>query len=536
MAEPPAASPAVVPRIEDAARAYAAEDYAEAERIGRAIVAHDPRHFDALHLVGVLLTRQQRLDEALDYLRRAELVWPLNPQLRHNIGGALLGLQRYADAEAALRAVLALQPGHVDALIDLGAALAGAERYAEADQSLRQAVAIQPNAPRPLYQLGRVLAARDRHDEAAQCFRAALAVAGPEVPVDRQLDLHIALVEALVQLHRYEDALAACGNAPPAIATAPRMMWNDSLTRLMLGDFAEGWRKYECRFDVPDHDRRRDGAVVLDPAKVAGQRVLVVPEQGHGDMIQFARYLPLLARRGARVTVEIYPELQPLFRAIEGVEHVVTPDDVPPPHDLVTPLLSLPLAFGTQLSSIPAEVPYLHVPPEAAARWAARLGPRGVPRIGVAWWGAQHIPKRSMPLATLAPLLRQPDTGFHALQKEIPPADQAWLEQSGWLRNHSAELTDYAETAALIAQMDLVISIDTSVAHLAGALGVPVWIMLPFSADWRWLVGREASPWYPTARLFRQKQPGAWDDVVRRVVDATTTSPATRERSARSAG
>ncbi len=175
---------------------------------------------------------------------------------------------------------------------------------------------------------------------------------------------------------------------------------------------------------------------------------------------------------------------------------------------------SLPFAFGTELDSIPADIPYLFADPALRAGWAERIGPRTVPRIGLCWWGSQHIPERSIPLKLLAPLLAVPGVAFHAAQKELTEEDRAWLATHGGIADHADALTDFAETAALLSHMDLVITIDTAVAHLAGAMGLPVWVLLRRSADWRWFRGREDSPWYPTARLFRQGRRGKWEGVV----------------------
>lgn len=508
------------PGIEAAARHYRAHDYVAAGRACDAIIARQPRHFDALHLRGVLHLEQGRPGEGLEYLRRAEHERPDEPRLQFHIGNTLLALKLFDEATIAFRRSLALQPGDVDALNNLGNALSGGLRHEQAVDCFRQALAMRPDAPQVLYNLGRALLALDQLEEADESFRAALAFAGPDVEATRLIDLYNSLSEVLIQQGRHDEALAVCRGVPVSIADAPAIRWNESLTLLMLGDYAEGWRKYECRFLVPEHDPPREGAAALDLGQLAAQRVLVFPEQGRGDMIQFARYLPLLAARGAHVLVEMYADLKPLFETIDGVAQVVTPEAPMPEHDKLTPLLSLPLAFGTSLEKIPAQVPYLRAPEPRIARWAARLGPRMRPRIGITLWGSQHIPRRSMPVATLAPVLRMAGLDFHALQKDFSPGDRDWLVANPLAADHSAALEDFADTAALIAHMDLVISIDTSVAHLAGALGVPVWIMLPFSPDWRWLREREDSPWYPTARLFRQTRHGDWDDVVRRVADA----------------
>jgi len=208
------------------------------------------------------------------------------------------------------------------------------------------------------------------------------------------------------------------------------------------------------------------------------------------------------------------------MRTLDGVERVIALDEPEPAADIVTPLLSLPLAFDTRLETVPAQVPYLHAPAGRLAAWQQRLGPRTAPRVGLCWWGSQHIPKRSLPIETLLPVLSIAGIEVHALQKEIPAAQRDWLDECGLLHDHSGMLADYADTAALIALLDLVVTIDTSVAHLAGALGKPVWIMLPHSADWRWLLGRNDSPWYPTARLFRQQRAGDWGCVVAEVAQA----------------
>ncbi len=506
--------------IEAAARHYRARDHAAAALACDEILERQRWHFDALHLRGVLHLEEQRPEEALDYLRRAEKERPDEPQLQFHIGNTLLTLKLYDDAAVAFRRSLALRPGDVDTLNNLGNALSGGLRHVEAIACFRQALAIRPDAPPALYNLGRALLALDRLEEAAENFRAALASAGPDIEASRLIDLYNSLCEVLIRQCRYDEALAVCRGVPVSIADAPAIRWNESLTLLMLGDYAGGWRNYECRFLVPEHDPPREGAATLDLSQVAGQRVLVFPEQGRGDMIQFARYLPLLAARGAHVLVEMYADLKPLFETIEGVAQVVTPDAAMPEHDKLTPLLSLPLAFGTSVENIPALVPYLRAPEPRVAGWAALLGPRTRPRIGIAWWGSQHIARRSMAIATLAPVLLLPGLEFHALQKEFSPLDQDWLVAHSLVADHRAALEDFADTTALIAHMDLVVSIDTSVAHLAGALGVPVWIMLPFSPDWRWLRDREDSPWYPTARLFRQTRRGGWDDVVRHVAEA----------------
>ncbi|HEY1931573.1 MAG TPA: tetratricopeptide repeat protein [Acetobacteraceae bacterium] len=504
------------PSIEEAGRHYAARNYAEAERICLAIVARQPRHFDALHLLGVLCLEHRRLADAIGYLRQAERERPDEPQLHYHIGNALLALAMFDEAETEFRRSLTRRPTHFDSLNNLGNTLAGAGRHEEAIECYRQALSVRPDAAEALYNVGRSLFALERLEEATETFRGILA-RHQDVESRRLVDVYSVLCPVLVEQNRYDEALEVFRTVPADVADNPTIEWNESLTRLIVGDFADGWRKYESRFLVPAHDPPRPNAALLDLNDISGKRVLLFHEQGRGDMIQMARYAPLLAQRGAHVSIETYDDLTVLFSQLDAVEHVVGPLEDSPEHDLLTPLLSLPLVFHSELATIPGDVPYLRAPADRRAIWRKRLGETSTPRVGLMWRGAQHIPKRSVPIAALEPVLRQGGCEFHALQNDMPTADRDWLAENRAVRCHAAELADFADTAALIECMDLIISIDTSVAHLAGALGVPVWIMLPFSPDWRWLREREDSPWYPTARLFRQTRRGDWEDVIQRV-------------------
>ncbi len=497
--------------MEAAARYYYARDYAETERCCLELIAQDARNFDALHLLGVVCLDRGQLPDSVGYLTRAVGEREQDAQANYHLGTALLGQKLFDRAEAALRQSLAARPDDVGALNNLGNSLLNQGRHTEALACYEGVLRLQPMHVPARYNAARSFAELDRLEEAVAAFRTALADAPADTDADRLADIQSGLGQALAALGRYDEALAACraiAAIRPGVAA-----WNESLVLLLCGNFTEGWRKYESRWDVPDHDRLREGARVPALTEVAGKHVLLIPEQGHGDMIQFARYAPLLAAHGAHVTLQTYVETQALMRTLDGVEAVINPDDVEPASDIVTPLLSLPLVFGTTQENIPAPVPYLRAPTERLAVWRQRLGEHTSRRIGLAWWGSQHIPKRSLPLNALLPLLSIPDAEFHSLLKEPPAAHPALID-------HSAELVDFADTAALITLLDLVITIDTSVAHLAGALGKPVWILLHNNADWRWLLDRDDSPWYPTARLFRQRRPGDWDGVVSDVMRA----------------
>jgi hypothetical protein len=252
---------------------------------------------------------------------------------------------------------------------------------------------------------------------------------------------------------------------------------------------------------------------------LSGKTILLYAEQGVGDCLQFARYAPLVARRGARVLLAVHRELKALLSNL--ADAVFAEGEPLPPFDLRCPLLSLPLAFGTTLATIPDNVPYVHADAEQVARWQTRLGPSGSLRVGLAWSGNpahKNDYRRSLAFDCLAPVLALPDVQFVSLQKKVRPADAERLRRSP-LIDLAAELNDFADTAAVVASLDLVIAVDTAVAHLAGAMGKPTWVLLPFSPDWRWLLDRDNSPWYPTARLFRQPRIGDWASVIARVAE-----------------
>jgi hypothetical protein len=290
------------------------------------------------------------------------------------------------------------------------------------------------------------------------------------------------------------------------------------MLKLLLGDYEEGWELYEWRWKDWGRDfvRPFPQPLWLGDAPIAGKTLLIHPEQGLGDFIQCCRYIPMVEAMGAKVLVEVTAPLVPLISTLKGSFSVVRSGQPLPHFDFHCPIMSLPLAFRTTVETIPANVPYLFADPARKALWQQRLGPRTRMRVGLAWSGNpshKNDLNRSMPFRALAPWLALA-VDFHVLQKDIRPEDAAALAQFPNVQVHSAELGDFADTAALADEMDLVISVDTSVAHLAGALGRPLWVLLPFNPDYRWFLDRSDSPWYPSATLFRQPALGDWDSVV----------------------
>lgn len=390
---------------------------------------------------------------------------------------------RAAEALPHFRAVLARSPHRWDAWADYGNALADLDRYADALVAFGKALARRPGEPQVLQNRG--IACLETNDPAAAIadFRQALAGGGPAASL------------------RFDLALA----------------------HLVAGELAAGFALYEARFEDP---RLRTPARSLPCPRwtgtepVAGQRVLLHAEQGHGDTVQFARYAPLVAARGASVVLEAPPPLVRLLRQLPGPVTVIARGDPLPDADWHCPLGSLPLAFGTTLATIPAAGPYLRADPVEVSGWQAVPGDRR-PRVGLVWAGNprhRNDRRRSLPLAALAPLARGP-WQLVSLQKDVALDDARQL--AAWQAiDAGPRLRDFAATAAALMALDLVVTVDTAVAHLAGALGRPAWVLLPHAPDWRWLLGRADSPWYPTLRLFRQPRPGDWASVVRQVAGA----------------
>ena len=392
------------------------------------------------------------------------------------------------DPEQALlhfRRALRARPNYADAHSNMGNVLHALDRDEEAMASYVRALAIKPDHPEAYNNLGMALRWLNRDEEAVACFEMAQAIK-PDY-VDAQL--------------------------------------NEGLSRLSLGDYATGWKKYAWRRLTASFSQGKKNPprpLWLGNWDIAGKAILLHGEQGLGDTIQFSRYVPHVARRGARVILAVQDPLAPLLGEVEGVSVLRAKGESIPPFDCYCPLPSLPLAFATTLETIPADVPYIRAPADRLAKWHPVMEGLGRPRIGLMWTGSQHsqLRNRSIPLCLLLPLLDLPELHWVALQKEVPENDLPLLASARIATFLGARQSDLADAAAMIAMLDLVITVDTSIAHLAGALGKPVWVLLPFSADWRWLRQRDDSPWYPTARLFRQPALGDWTGVVRQVENA----------------
>jgi tetratricopeptide (TPR) repeat protein len=520
--------------IRQAAALHQQGRLAEAEQLYAAMLAADPRQFDALHLLGLLKHQQglsadalsnygmvldalKRHEEALAVFDRALALRTDHANALNNRGLALAALGRIEEALASWTKALAVDASHFAALHSLGDALHDLDRHHEAVAAYRMALAVRPDHVGILNNCGGSLEALERFDQAIECYDRALALD------PRLTELHINKGNALAALGEFTPALASYADAAIIEPGRAEIDWCASLIRLRSGRFAEGWRGYETRWRKASWaDQRRDFPQPLwrGDAPIEGKTVLLHAEQGLGDTLQFVRYAPLVARRGASVILEVQPPLKTLLATIEGTGGIVSRGEPLPAFDLHCPMMSLPLAFGTELATIPADVPYLRAPAERLASWRDRLGDRRALQVGVAWAGSaahKNNRNRSIALDRFGSLLSVPGITFVSLQKERRAEETAWLRSKPQVVDFGDRLGDFADTATLISLLDVVVCVDTAVAHLAGALGKPVWILLPFACDFRWLIAREDSPWYPTARLFRQPAIGDWESVLARV-------------------
>ncbi|HYC35907.1 MAG TPA: tetratricopeptide repeat protein [Usitatibacter sp.] len=530
-----------------AGRAAEAADFLE-----RAI-AVNPAHPDAHFNRGVALASLGRHEEAAESYARVMSLAPRHADACFNRGVSLAAAGRHGEALASYDAALRLAPSNPEAHHNRGVALARMGRHEEALASYDAALRVRPNAPSVHNSRGVALAALDRHGEALAAYAAAISIR-PDFTA-AHCNLAIALLEcdrpaesleaceraialqpgnaeawfnrgnALRELNRHEQAIASYERAialDPAHASAH---WNLADCLLLTGSFQRGWQEYEWRWKLPARQAaRRDfpQPLWLGQEPLGGRTILLHAELGLGDTLQFCRYVPLLAARGARVVLEVQPPLVPLLAKLEGAHQVIARGASLPAFDCHCPIMSLPLAFRTDALDVPANIPYIACDPARVDRWRERLGPRARPRVGLVWSGSRGLrnDKRSMTLRQALPML-DPAFEWVSLQREVAAEDSALLERHPEVRHFGSDLIDFAETAALASLLDLVVTVDTSVAHLAGALGKPLWILLPLNQhDWRWQLQREDSPWYPQAWLVRQQGAGDWSGVVAGVAAA----------------
>jgi len=488
--------------------------FADAIPLIERLIKRHPNFSDAHNNLGVALQGLKRSAEAVPHFERATALAPNHPEAHHNLGRAHESLGRLAEARACYERAVALRPDYAVAHNALGALLAPNDPE-QAVASFARAIAARPAYADALNNIGIALQALGRNEEAVASYRQALAIKPDNADAYNNLGL------ALRGLNRHEEALGCFELAQAIKPDHVDAQLGEGLVRLALGDYAGGWKKYVWRHLTANfsHGKKRPPQPLwLGHWDISGKTILLHGEQGLGDTIMFARYVPLVAQRGAKVILAVQRPLAALMTTLKGVSTIRAQGEPVPPFDGFCPLPTLPLAFQTKVETIPTDVPYLSAPADRVAKWRPIMEALPRPRIGLMWAGAvSPIYRRSIPLRLLLPLLELRAFHFVTLQKEVPAEDVPLLQgapMATFLGEHQADLGD---AAAMIAMLDLVITIDTSIAHVAGAMGKPTWVLLPFSTDWRWLRDRADNPWYPTARLFRQPAIGDWVSVVAQV-------------------
>jgi Tfp pilus assembly protein PilF len=413
---------------------------------------------------------------------------------------------------------IALDPAHAEACYKRGNALKNAGQFEAAIASYNQAIEIRPDYSHAYCNRGVVQQSLGLSAAALSSYDRAIALE----PTDAIAHYNRALL--MQELSRQDEALASYDRAIQIEPLYADAQYNRSLALLSQGDFERGWRGFEWRWKNAQRlgiGAQRDFAqpLWLGEESIAGKRLLLHCEGGFGDSLQFCRYAKLCAGLGATVVLEVPPQLHGLLGNLAGVSQVIVAGSALPPFDYQCPLMSLPLAFRTTLDTIPAAPGYLHPDPAKVGHWRTLLGERTSPRVGLAWSGNPNYPADSRRSVALADWVAHLPPGFQyfRLQRHVRDADRKTLASNPIIASFADDLLDFDSTAALCELMDIIVSTDTSVPHLSGALGRPTWLLLPLNPDWRWLRDRSDSPWYPTARLYRQKSAGDWDEVFDRI-------------------
>src|SRR5215469_11683556 len=473
----------------------------EAERIYARVLKAAPGHFDALNLLGAVKLQQGQFGEAQRLFSAAIKVNPRIAAAWCNFGQAQYALKRPADALQSFDKARALAPDDADILYQHANALLALDRPREALAEMETVLARKPRHFEARLNSGLAQAKLENAERALADFDAALALS-PHHPV-----AHFNRGVVLIKLRHNADA-----------------HFNRALALLTIGDYRGGFDDYEWRWrrtGMPAQ-KSRGRRLWLGEFPLNGKTILLHAEQGLGDTIQFARYAPLIAAQGAKVVLEVQPELTSLMSRLDGVTAAVARGEAPPPFDMHCPVASLPLALKTELPGVPAQIPYLSADEAHLQKWSARIEHLPRPRIAIAWAGNpahDNDRNRSIALAALPPLLAVP-ANFISIQRDVRSADSAELAATRQLTHLGDELSHFDDTAAVLALCDLLITVDTAPAHLAGAMGRPVWVLGPFAPDWRWMRDGETTPWYPTARVFRQFALADWNAVIARVAGA----------------
>lgn len=522
-----------------------AGDLVQAENLYRQILSQDSNHSDALHLLGLIAQRYGKFDAALELIKHAISIAPA-AMYYSNVAELYRLLGKSREAEEAARKAINLEPNFIPAHVNLAVILIDSQRFSDAEAVLnhvvsierspmaltmlanlrfmngdckeaialgRQAIEAAPNVGMVHNNLGAALEGDGQIVEAEAAYRRAVELA-PNSP--EFMNNHGTALRKLGDIHQAMDVWTRAIQERPDY---PDANWNMSLAHLALGEYERGWPMYEWRFRyAPGRPMMREyPAPRWHGFDLKGKRILLYPEQGYGDVIMFVRYVPLLAKMGAIVILHVPKEMIDLLRGVEGVAEILPLEQAPPPIDTYQPLMTLPSVFKTKLSTIPAEVPYIKIDPARREKWSKRMAGAKGKKVGIVWAGRPSHPEdrnRSISAEMLAPLMEIEGLTFYSLQMGEAADRLSKVPALARVIDLKPDIQDFADSGAAIEQLDLLITVDTAAAHIAGALAKPVWTLIAFLPDFRWLMEREDSPWYPTMRLLRQKTRGDWADVL----------------------
>ena len=543
---PPPAPPSLALQLQKAITHHQQGELALAKQGYEDIIAIEPNHFDALHLLGVIAHQHQDYQNAVQLITQAIIINSIQPSAYNNRGLAHKELGDYTKALKDFDRAIELQAHNADAYANKGYVLQRLNQSQAALENYQIALSINPTDYEIYNNLGVIYLSLKNYTKALEVFEKSLtlkpeyveahsnrgtalqellrlneALASYEKAIKLRpefAEAHLGRGDCLLELLYLDEALSSYHSGLSA-ETLEDCQWNKAFIYLLSGEFRKGWPLFESRW--------KSKSLKMPPTSftqprwfgkesLAGKTILLFSEQGLGDTIQFIRYVQFLENLGAQVILQVQAPLVALLQQVSGVTAILPTDQAPPPFDFQCPLMSLPLAFNTELLSIPNSPAYLKADSSKTAQWEARLQPKTKRRIGLAWSGNHHHKgdhKRSIPLEKLLAYLPS-DADYISLQKEIRDTDIDYLKKNTPIQHFENQLIDFSDTAALLNCIDQVISVDTSVAHLAGSMGKKTWVLLPYCPDWRWLLNRTDSPWYPSLRLYRQKKPGEWDAVL----------------------
>ena len=492
--------------------------FTQAQAIYEKVLEIQANQFDALQMLGILFAQTKQFAKAVDFLGKALQINPNIAACHSNRGIALKELGRFDEALASYDKAISLKPNHAEAFHNRGNVLQKLGRLEEALASYDKAISLKSDYVEAYSNRGNVLKDLRRLDDALASYDTAISLKSDYA------EAYYNRANALKEFGRLDEAQVSYNKAISVRGDYADAHLSLSLCHLLAGNFKDGWHGYEWRWKSKDVSntkwvREFSQPLWLGAGSLKDKTILLHAEQGLGDTIQFCRYVPLVAQLGAKVILEVQRPLGTLLDGLDGVQQIVAKGDELPEFAYHCPLLSLPLAFQTAPHTIPPTTQHFASDEATAAKWRGLLGDKIKPRVGIVWSGNsdhKNDHNRSLTLSQLGPHLPS-NVEYISLQKEIRDGDKELLAQSSEIRDFSHALDDFKDTVALCELVDLVISVDTSVAHLAGTMGKPTWVLLPFSPDWRWLLDRDDTPWYPSAKLYRQEKYGDWQGVLQRL-------------------